>query len=708
MPGGLLHSGACRRQQVGSDCMTHGFRYHRMLDRDQLARVLDTRMLSFAMTCALVVLLLVFYTVTMVNMGAISSRIDEINAHPYPVTVAAGEVETNLVQLRTLSDRLVYVRTPEAVDAVEDEYASIDRAIADPLATIASQCRSSPEKAGALSADYETLKAEQRRLIDTCRDPATTDAEVQRTVSEQVDPLIGAMLARNSEIIGSSHQSFDALFELAVKACAETALYATVLMAGVLAVLAVFLVTLRRRNAERDRLQKNLEAALETARHASQAKSQFLASVSHNIRTPCSAIVGLTEIAERHVGEKDRVEECLSKITLSSHHLISLINDVLEMSKIESGRFMLNDESFSLEELVSLVDVIAQQQARTKQLVFHMEADDVSGVYVRGDSLRLRQVLLNLIGNAVKYTEPGGEVRLRVRLERPGCVSPDRAPCTDESLMLGESRGTDFPETPCGGEGACGCALYRFEIEDNGIGMAPEFVGRIFEPFERERSDETRSIEGTGLGMSITKSIVDQMGGAIAVKSERHHGTTFTVDLPLCLERADAAKPLPADDVVPTLPRRVDFSGVRVLVAEDDEINAEIACDIVGRTHAEVVWAHDGAEAVETVLGAPDGWFDLVFMDVEMPNMDGLEASRTLRDACRREGRPQLVIVAMTANAYVEDRRRAFDAGMDDYLVKPFGFADVCDVMDLRLPARSESDGRHAANESAEPAFSLV
>lgn len=688
--------------------MTHGFRYHRMLDRDQLARVLDTRMLSFAMTCALVVLLLVFYTVTMVNMGAISSRIDEINAHPYPVTVAAGEVETNLVQLRTLSDRLVYVRTPEAVDAVEDEYASIDRAIADPLATIASQCRSSPEKAGALSADYETLKAEQRRLIDTCRDPATTDAEVQRTVSEQVDPLIGAMLARNSEIIGSSHQSFDALFELAVKACAETALYATVLMAGVLAVLAVFLVTLRRRNAERDRLQKNLEAALETARHASQAKSQFLASVSHDIRTPCSAIVGLTEIAERHVGEKDRVEECLSKITLSSHHLISLINDVLEMSKIESGRFMLNDESFSLEELVSLVDVIAQQQARTKQLVFHMEADDVSGVYVRGDSLRLRQVLLNLIGNAVKYTEPGGEVRLRVRLERPGCVSPDRAPCTDESLMLGESRGTDFPETPCGGEGACGCALYRFEIEDNGIGMAPEFVGRIFEPFERERSDETRSIEGTGLGMPITKSIVDQMGGAIAVKSERHHGTTFTVDLPLCLERADAAKPLPADDVVPTLPRRVDFSGVRVLVAEDDEINAEIACDIVGRTHAEVVWAHDGAEAVETVLGAPDGWFDLVFMDVEMPNMDGLEASRTLRDACRREGRPQLVIVAMTANAYVEDRRRAFDAGMDDYLVKPFGFADVCDVMDLRLPARSESDGRHAANESAEPAFSLV
>lgn len=172
-----------------------------MLGLDRLARALDTRMLSFAMTLVLVALLIVFYTVTMVNMSAISGRIDEINAHPYPVTVAAGEVETNLVQLRTLSDRLVYVRTPEAVDAVEDEYASIDQAIADPLATIASQCRSSPEKAAALSTDYETLKAEQRQLIDECRDPAATDAEVQRLVSEQVDPLIGAMLARNSEIL---------------------------------------------------------------------------------------------------------------------------------------------------------------------------------------------------------------------------------------------------------------------------------------------------------------------------------------------------------------------------------------------------------------------------------------------------------------------------------------------------------------------------
>ncbi|WP_158539844.1 hybrid sensor histidine kinase/response regulator [Gordonibacter sp. 28C] len=661
----------------------------RGLGRDHVARAFDARMLSFTTTVALVVLLVVFYAVMMVNMRAISDRIDEINTHPYPVTVAAGEVETYLVQLRTLAERLAYVRTVEAVDAVEAEYESIDQEIAEPLAIIASQCRSSPDEAAALEERYETLKSKQQSLISQCRDPLATDAEVELTVNEQVGPLVNGMLELNSEVIDHSRQSLSSLFDLAGKACAETAVYASVLMAGVLAVLAIFLVTIKRRNAERDRLQKNLEAALETARHASKAKSQFLASMSHDIRTPCSAIVGLTEIAERHVGDTERVEECLSKISLSSHHLISLINDVLDMSKIESGQLMLSDEPFCLEELISIIDVIAQQQAHTKQLSFCVEASDVAGVYVRGDALRVQQVLLNLIGNAVKYTEPGGRVCLRVSLERPGCVSPERARCSEAVMILRDSLSGGFPEEPCGGRGVCGISLYRFEIEDNGIGMTADFVGRIFDPFERERTDETRGIEGTGLGMAITKSIIDQMGGTIDVKSERHRGTTFTVELPLRLETADAALALSTQGEAPVLPKRVDFSGARVLLAEDNDINAEIACDIIGRTRAEVTWAHDGAEAVKAVLDVPDGWFDIVFMDVEMPKMNGLEASRMLYETCEREGRARPVIVAMTANAYVEDRTRAFEAGMDDYVVKPFGFADLCDVMDAHLPART-------------------
>lgn len=664
----------------------------RGLGREHVAQAFDARMLSFATTVVLVVLLVVFYAVMMVNMKAISDRIDEINTHPYPVTVAAGEAETYLVQLRTLAERLAYVRTPEAVDAVEAEYESIDREITEPLAVIADQCRSSPEAAAALVERYDTLKAEQRHLIAQCRDPLSADADVQHTVDEQVDPLIDGMLELNAEVIDHSRQSFSSLFDLAVKACTETAVYASVLMAGVLAVLAIFLVTVRRRNAERDRLQKNLEAALETARYASKAKSQFLASMSHDIRTPCSAIVGLTEIAERHVDDVERVSECLSKISLSSHHLISLINDVLDMSKIESGQLMLSDEPFSLEELISIIEVIAQQQAHTKQLSFVVEAANVAGVYVRGDALRVQQVLLNLIGNAVKYTEPGGKVRLSVDLERPGCVSADRARCRESIMVLRDELPTSgFPNVPCGGQGSCGIVLYRFEIEDNGIGMTADFVGRIFDPFERERTDETRGIEGTGLGMSITKSIIDQMGGTIEVSSERHRGTKFTVELPLRLETADVATALTSEEEPPVLPKRVDFSGARVLLAEDNDINAEIACDIIGRTRAEVTWAHDGAEAVKAVLEVPEGWFDIVFMDVEMPNMDGLEASRVLHETCEREGRARPVIVAMTANAYVEDRTRAFEAGMDDYVVKPFGFADLCDVMDAHVPARTVS-----------------
>ncbi len=675
---------------------------------------LDSRSLSVATTVVLILLLVVFYVVTMMNMGAIANRVNDLNEGPYPVTIAAGEVESNLIQLRTLADRLIYVRTPEAVDKVDAEYAAIHERIKEPLAFIDDRYSTHPEEADALAEDYEKLKSECDELVELCRNPLSTDVEIETMVNDRIVPLSEDMLKRNSLIIDDSHQSFTSLYDLANAACTETMVSASLIMGAVLVALVIFLAIIRRRNIQRDRLQHDLENALDAAHHANQAKSQFFVSMSHDIRTPCSAIVGLTEIAERHAENPDRVRECLSKITLSSHHLLNLINDVLDMSKIENGQLALNDESFNLKELVDVTEAIVHQQARTKKLELVVNADDSTNVQVQGDALRLRQVLLNLVGNAVKYTEPGGHVRVsatRIEGKTLGEAGASAALSVEEDAESSENpAAAENPSeaTAHADETRATCSeeegvWFRFEIEDDGIGMTAEFLERIFDPFERELTDETSGIEGTGLGMPIAKNLVDQMNGVISVQSERHRGTTFVVELPLPLAETAAAEAVSGEKrTSPNLPIRVNYTGLRALLAEDDEINAEIACDILKRAHIEVEWAHDGEEAVFMLMDEPDGHFDIVFMDVQMPNMDGLRASQVLHETCERERRTCPIIVAMTANAYVEDKKKALAAGMDGYLVKPFGFGDVCRTLDALIPFRSETSSDDAS-EATKP-----
>lgn len=702
----------------------------------RIFRAFDAKTLLSVTTFALIFLLAIFYIVTMMNMGIISTRVGELDKGPYSVTVAAGRVETDLVQLKTLSERLVYVRTPEAIDRVESEYAVIDTEILAPLSVLKQQFSSSSDEVGILISNYQDLKLKQEQLIALCRDPETTTSEVELFVINTIHPLQDDMIEGNATIIEESRGSFTSLYELAAKACLETMVSATIIMAAVLIALAIFLVIIERRNRQRDDLRKDLEFALAAARHANAAKSQFLASMSHDIRTPCSAIVGLTEIAERHVDNPERVQECLTKITLSSHHLLSLINDVLDMSKIENGQLVLADEAFVLRDLISVVDVITQPQAKTKDLVFEVDAEQLGDLCIRGDALRLKQLLLNLVGNAVKYTEPGGHVYLRVsytqqeasssqepsaqtsaNLERVANVNAEEGEeavsgtagsteallvtdaAADETFSVkvvapSESVGDADVSGSAGGESegvSVPMVVVRFEVQDDGIGMTREFVERIFDPFEREQNDETRDIEGTGLGMAIAKNIVDQVGGSISVDSERHKGTKFVVEVPFeveCATSETSSRERPA-----AVPMRVDFSGVRALLAEDDDINAEIACDMLGRANVEVERMCDGEEAVSRFTSMPDGWFDIVFMDVQMPRMGGLQASKALHEFCAQQKRMCPPIVTMTANAYAEDRIRAIEAGMVGYLVKPFGFDDVCRALEEYTVDPVEIDG---------------
>ena len=510
-----------------------------------------------------------------------------------------------------------------------------------------------------------------------------------------------------------------------------------------------------------------LKAALREAEEANQAKSRFLSNMSHDIRTPMNAIVGMTAIGLAHIDEKARVHDCLDKIQTASAHLMSLVNDVLDMSRIDSGRMVLNSEEFSLADLVHDVAVIVRPQAAQKKQSLQLRIDGVREEYLVGDPLRLRQILVNIIGNAVKYTQDGGDIQASFA-QRP---APDRK---KPAVWL------------------------DFICQDNGIGMSQEFLERIFLPFERVQNAAVSKIEGTGLGMSIVKRLVDSMEGAITVDSQEGQGSRFQISLPLPISPAARREPsLPLGQTVlvaerreknarqlaayleqgglrpvlmdaglqavtwltevqyegqmpcalvlgqelidmpmldlaahvrqlagsdfpillaseddwaqieyravragvsafvpcPLFPSRLlstlssltagtgpesqtpdgqeeDYSGFRILLVEDNELNQEIAMEMLGMTGIQVETADDGAQAVAKFQSSPEGWYDLILMDVQMPVMNGYDATRTIR-ALPRPDAARVCIVAMTANAFLEDVRLSQEAGMNEHISKP-------------------------------------
>lgn len=402
------------------------------------------------------------------------------------------------------------------------------------------------------------------------------------------------------------------------------------------------------RRLEEARLEKErqaktlLEDALQKAEKASRAKSDFLSRMSHDIRTPMNAIVGMTELARRHIRDEARLHDYLEKIASSGAHLLKLVNEVLDVGKIESGVMKLEEAEFNLHDLVrETVEMVRLPlESKRQTLAVHIDA----GLYplVRGDARRLKQVLTNILENASKYTGEEGDISFRVE-ESPG---KDQA------------------------EGA-----YRFAIEDTGIGMKPEYLRHIFEPFSRADDSLTGNIPGTGLGMTIVKNLVSLMGGTIQVESEYGRGSRFSVTL--CLTRSHTP---PAATPVEKLRAEATFSDLRVLLVEDNAFNRQIATEMLNLLGATVEVAEDGQQAVEAVRAHPPAYYDIVFMDIQMPVLNGYDAARTIRHS-GQEGADSLPIIAMTADAFVEDVRRARLSGMNGHLAKPISIDQLKKVL---------------------------
>ena len=391
-----------------------------------------------------------------------------------------------------------------------------------------------------------------------------------------------------------------------------------------------------------------LEDALSQANKASQAKSVFLSNMSHDIRTPMNAIVGFTNLALSRIDNQSQVEEYLGKIKTSGNHLLGLINDILDMSRIESGKVHLEEAPCSLEEILNGLRNILQADVRAKHQELLIDMEDVRNRDVYCDKLRLNQVLLNILSNSVKYTEAGGRIIMKVTQK--------------EGAPLEHSN-------------------YEFTIKDNGIGMSEEFVTHLFEPFERERNSTISKIQGTGLGMAITKSIVDIMNGSIAVKSKKGVGTEFTVSFTFRLGSRQEAEKETIKDVREEAKR---IPAGRILLAEDVELNQEIAVTILEDAGFKTEVAGNGQIAVDMLKKSEPGYYQLVLMDVQMPVMDGYAATMEIRKLENKE-LANIPILAMTANAFEEDRRTALKCGMNGHIAKPIDIAKLFETLEQIL-----------------------
>ncbi len=410
----------------------------------------------------------------------------------------------------------------------------------------------------------------------------------------------------------------------------------------------IFIIIFKFQIDNYDYQEKKIKKAEEDAIKATKAKSVFLSNMTHDIRTPMNAILGYIEIAKNNLDDKKKVEDCLSKTTVATEHLLNLINNVLDMSKIENGKMSLENRTCDLLLIFEDVFTILRPEFVRKEIELVKDMNGLVFPIVKSDKLRLNQILLNLINNSIKYSSAQSHIYVTVSQRE---VKEGRVPT-------------------------------KIIIRDEGYGMSQEFLNHVFEPFERERNTTSSGEIGTGLGLVITKNLIEIMGGTMEINTQENIGTEITINIDFQL---DAAVP----EAVISEGKKIDFTGKRVLLVEDNDFNREVATELLQSVGFIVDEATDGTYAIEKVRVSKKGYYDLVLMDIQMPLMDGYKATTIIR-SFENKDLAEIPIVALTANAFIEDRFKAFEYGMNGYLTKPIKLKEVCETISSILDAEQK------------------
>ena len=577
--------------------------------------------LAKVMAVFLLILLAGYYIISVSYTNSIIGGLENIKEHPFPVAIAAGKMETNSRELRLTVERLCTDRTIDTLDEVKRGLAENQGSSNQALETIVSLYLTDPPAAVKLKEQYNDMLEQQEYLIELCEQDGVSDETVMLYVKENIIPLLDEIDTALEILNHNAILMFDTLYLQSLSYKQIMFILTTVLISVIVVTLLLYRYVLSKREVEAVALQKQIAVA---AQAANDAKSQFLSSISHDIRTPMNAIIGMTTIASTRLDDKERVKDCLNKIATSSRHLLGLINDVLDMSKIENGKFTINKEPVCLSDFMHDFISIIQPQVKAKHLELDLSILGIEDEIVITDSLRLHQIMQNIMSNAIKFTRENGKISLRM----------EQAPYDRE-----------------------GYSLYVFRFSDNGIGMSEEFQKVIFQPFERAATSTVSKTEGTGLGMSITKSIVDLMGGSISVTSRLNEGTTFTVSLPMQKEQQ---KECIATDLLKDL---------RCLIVDDDRDVCENTVLLLKEIGMHSEWVLNGADAVVYVESAHKRHLDYnaVILDWQMPDMDGIETARRIRNKVG----DTLPIIILSAYDWTEIEDEAREVGITAFLAKP-------------------------------------